>query len=196
MDYLISQIKNKISSKINKFSEIIIEVLFSSGHLSYTVLADGVSTDIILGPKITLEISKFVEPNIKESINKLILTINDIKESVKFDFSEDYYISTKQELLFTTLEKTKGEEDIGKHELRELLEIAKHAINKVNLNEVLTNKCKLYLTIKNLQLVTDIPPNFKLNKNKVLLLCEITLKDIERDNLQDVVLRKIDEFYK
>lgn len=196
MEDLIRVIKKKYITHNSKFNEIIIEVLFSSGHLSYTVLADGVIKDLDLGLKITLDISKFVAPYIKESTNKMILTINNIEETLKFEFSEEYYISSKQELLFTLKEKIQDSVAIKNEELRDLLLIAKYAVNKVNLKELLTSECKLYLTIQNLQLVTDILPNFIMNKNKFLLLCQISEKDVGAANLGDLVLRKIDELNK
>ena len=197
MEDLIRIIKNEVSSLDSYIDTLTLIVLFSEGHISCNISVDGKDVNYEIGVEKALKISEYVN-KLRQShniINRLTISINQNKVSQNFDFDENYYISVNQGVLNDIIEKRKDNLNIETQELKDLLSIAKYALTKVDIKELVSEECKLYLVIESCQLATDIHPNFIKNNNKYLFLCEIFNNDIHQLNIEVLVLRKIEQTY-
>ena len=198
MEDLIKIIKNEVEGQDGYIDVLTLIVLFSEGHIIYNILVDGKEINYEIGVEKALKISEYVNKFTEShnSINRLTISINHNKVSRKFDFDEDYYVSINQGLLNAIVEKRKDNLNIETQELKDLLSIAKYALTKVDIKELVSEECKLYLVIESCQLATNIHPNFIKDNNKYLFLCEILNNDILQLNIEGIVLRKIEQTYK
>lgn len=198
MEDLIKIIKNEVEGRGVYIDTLTFIVLFSEGHISYNILVDGKDINYEIGVEKALKISEYVNKFTKSHniINRLTISINQNKVSQKFDFDEDYYISINQGLLNAIVERRKDKLNIEIQELKDLLSIAEFAITKADIKLLASKECKLYLVIESCQLITDIPANFIMNNNKYIFLCKVSSEDIQQSNLEDIVLRKVEQTYK
>lgn len=196
MEEILKSIKNELSDAYINIDILVLEVLFSKGHISCTILINGNVSNVEISEQKMLKISEYVQQFIEGNNNRMIVTMIGNKVSENFDFSNDYYISSNLGLLNDILNKSKIKEKIIADELKSLLLVAKYAISKTNIKDLINKKCKLYLAIDSIQLVTDISPNVIRSSDKYLFLCEILTKDIGAADFENLLLQKIDKVYK
>lgn len=198
MEDLIKIIKREVANHYNGIDTLTLVVLFSEGNIRCNILVDGKDIDYEVGVENILKISEYLSMSSEghNTFNRLIISMNANEIFKKFDFDEDYFISSNQEILNAIVEKIKGNLNIEIQDLKDLLSIAKYAITKVDIKELASKDCKLYLLIESCQLVTDISPNFIKDNDRYLFLCEISKVDIQQSNLESILLRKIKQMYK
>ena len=195
MEEIVESIKKELSNTYANIDKLILEVLFSNGHISCSILINDNVSKVEISVEQTLKISEYVQQFIEGNYNKMIVTIIGNEVFEHFDFSKDYYISSNEGLLNDILQKRKKLEQINADELKSFLLVAKYAISKTNINDLISKNCKLYLVIESHQLVTDISPNVIKNSYKYLFLCEISANDIGGKNFKNLLLRKIEAEY-
>lgn len=196
MEEILKSIKNELSDTYLNIDILVLEVLFSKGHISCNISINGNTSNVEISVQNTLKISEYVQQFIEGNNNRMIVTMIGNEVSENFDFSNDYYISSNLGLLNDILNKSKIKEKIIADELKSLLLVAKYAISKTNIKTLINKNCKLYLAIDSLQLVTDIIPNAIRSSHKYLFLCEISTEDIGNENFENLLLQKIDQVYK
>jgi type IV secretory pathway VirB6-like protein len=196
MEEILKSIKNELSDTYLNIDILVLEVLFSKGHISCSILINGNSSNVEISVQNTLKISEYVQQFIEGNNNRMIVTMIGNEVSENFDFSNDYYISSNQGLLNDIIIKSNNKEKITADELKSLLLVAKYAISKTNIKTLINKNCKLYLAIDSLQLVTDIIPNVIRSSDKYLFLCEISTEDIGNENFENLLFQKIDQVYK
>jgi predicted ATP-grasp superfamily ATP-dependent carboligase len=196
MEEILKSIKNELSDAYINIDILVLEVLFSKGHISCTILINGNVSNVEISEQKMLKISEYVQQFIEGNNNRMIVTMIGNKVSENFDFSSEYYISSNQGILNDILTKRNDLVKITADELKSLLLIAKYAISKTNIKDLINKSCKLYLAIDSFQLVTDISPNMIRSSGKYLFLCNISTEDIGAANFENLLLQKIDQVYK
>jgi hypothetical protein len=196
MEEILRSIKNELSDTYLNIDILVLEVLFSKGHISCSILINGNVRNVEISVQNTLKISEYVQQFIEGNNNRMIVTMIGNEVSENFDFSNDYYISSNQGLLNDIIIKSNNKEKITADELKSLLLAAKYAISKTNIKDLINKKCKLYLAIDSIQLVTDNSPNVIRSSDKYLFLCNISTEDIGAANFENLLLQKIDQVYK
>ena len=196
MEEILKSIKNELSDTYLNIDILVLEVLFSKGHISCNISINGNSSNVEISVQNTLKISEYVQQFIEGNNNRMIVTMVGNKVSENFDFSSEYYISSNQGILNDILIKRNDLVKITADELKSLLLVAKYAISKTNIKTLINKNCKLYLAIDSFQLVTDISPNVIKSSSNYLFLCEISTEDIGVANFENLLLQKIDQVYK
>jgi hypothetical protein len=201
MEEILRSIKNELSDTYVNIDILVLEVLFSKGHISCSILINGNNSNVEISVQKTLKISEYLQQfiegnNNNNNNNRMIVTMIGNEVSENFDFSSEYYISSNQGILNDILIKRNDLVKITADELKSLLLVAKYAISKTNTKALINENCKLYLAIDSFQLVTDISPNVIKTSDKYLFLCEISTEDIGAANFESLLLQKIDQVYK
>lgn len=196
MEEILKSIKNELSDTSPNIDILVLEVLFSKGHISCSILINGNVSNVEISVQKILKISEYVRQFIEGNNNRMIVTMKGNEVSENFDFSNDYYISSNQGILNDILTKRNDLAKITADELKSLLLVAKYAISKTNIKNLINKNCKLYLVIDSFQLVTDISPNIIKRSGNYLFLCEIATEDMRAPNFENLLLQKIDQVYK
>lgn len=196
MEEILKSIKSELSDTHLNMDILVLEVLFSIGHVSSSILINGNVNNVEISVQNTLKISKYVQQFIEGNNNRMVVTMIGNEVSENFDFSHDYYISSNQGILNDILTKRNDLAKITADELKSLLLVAKYAISKTNIKNLINKNCKLYLAIDSFQLVTDISPNIIKRSRNYLFLCEIATEDMRAPDFENLLLQKIDQVYK
>lgn len=197
MEDLIKNIKTEVAYIYPDSNTITLIVFFSEGHISCNILVDGKDVNFEIGLENTLTISRYIKKSAKRHItdNRFVILISPKGMSKKFDFDEGYYIRSNQGMLNGIIKKRKSNLKIENQELEDLLNVAKYALTKVKIKELVTVECRLYLVIESCQLITNILPNQVRNIDEYLFLCNITSEDIQQSNLNEIIVQKIEQVY-
>lgn len=199
MKNLIKKIRTELAN--NNFNKLSLRILFSEGHIKCVVLIDDEIVDYELSVDDALFISDTISCRKKDydlMDNQLLISIEDGCFSEQFGFNENFYMTTHCSLLNKLKNISMDSSGIERNEFSELLDVAKYAISKIDLKEMLSalqDKCNLYIAIENCSILSDIKPN-EINANKYLFLCEVLKEDIQCMDLVKIIVRKIEEHYR
>ena len=194
MEEVLKSIKNELAS--TNVEILVLEVLFSKEHISCRILINGEISNAEISVQKTLKISEYLQQFEGGKNNRMTVTLKGNEVLENFDFSPEYYISCNQGVLNDIILKSNDQVKITSDELTNLLLIAKYAISKTDIKHLINKSCKLYLVIDSLQLVTNISPNQLRSEEKYLFLCSISNEDIEKSNIENLLLQKIEQVYK
>lgn len=196
MEEVLKSIKNELTNRNINIDILVLEVLFSKRHLSCSILINGEISNAEISVQKTLKISEYLQQFEGGKNNRMTVTLKGNEVLENFDFSPEYYISCNQGVLNDIILKSNDQVKITSDELTNLLLIAKYAISKTDIKHLINKSCKLYLVIDSLQLVTNISPNQLRSEEKYLFLCSISNEDIEKSNIENLLLQKIEQVYK
>ena len=98
MEEIIKSIKDELHGKYLYANTLVLEVLFSKGHISCSILIEGRSSNAEISVQKTLKIAEYVRQFTKENINRMIVTLTGNEVSENFDFSSNIFVTLPTEL--------------------------------------------------------------------------------------------------